>query len=74
MSDGHLFDLIRELIDAETRASERPDSIEFGPAGKRCKVYLNAKDPEEAGKLIDNMRTLAERASEAQGSDSPKEK
>lgn len=64
MTDGHLFDLIRELIELEKKIGERPDSIEFGPANRRCKVYFNATDPEKAAGLIDAVKTLAERTLE----------
>jgi len=42
--------------------SDMVDSLEFGPAANRGKVYFNANRPEEAKQKIANMLTLMEAA------------
>ena len=42
--------------------SDMTDSLEFGPAANRGKVYFNATRPEEAKAKITNMLSLMEAA------------
>lgn len=43
--------LLQRLLELE----ERKDSLEFGPANGRIKVYVNSRDPAEAIKSIQTM-------------------
>ncbi len=43
--------LLQRLLELE----ERKDSIEFGPANGRIKVYVNSRDPAESIKSIQAM-------------------
>lgn len=46
--------LLERLLELE----ERKDSIEFGPANARIKVYVNSRDPAESVKGIQTMIDL----------------
>jgi len=43
--------LLQRLLEIESRK----DSIEFGPANARVKVYVNSSDPASA---VDNIQTM----------------
>jgi len=51
-----------------TQKTEYPDSIEFGKAGNRCKLYINADDPEgskaRANNILATMRHMQDKAAE----------
>lgn len=58
MADGQIYELIHDIIEMAKKASERPDSIEFGQASNRKKVYGNASRPAEWKLLVNNAKAV----------------
>lgn len=54
MSNDAQAVLLQRLLELE----ERKDSIEFGPANARIKVYVNSRDEAESVRCIQNMINL----------------